>query len=157
MKKLFVLLFITLAGFTMQAQTYKGSEKFRSIEEKLNEEYCSGLFKTTDGTILDVASSNNARSYINILEWLQGQVAGLQIYNVGSGVRVPVIRGSVPGIYVDEIAVSLNYIDMLNVNDIAIIKVIKTPFYGGFNGGGGAIAIYTHGGEEEEENPEGTR
>jgi hypothetical protein len=32
-----------------------------------------------------------------------------------------------------------------------MIKVIRSPFYGGFNGGGGAIAIYTIKGEDEEE------
>ena len=63
---------------------------------------------------------------------------------------MPVIRGAVPGVYVDEILVPLNFLDALNVNDIAIIKIIKTPFLGGFNGAGGAIAIYTIGGEEED-------
>ncbi|HMU47136.1 MAG TPA: hypothetical protein PKC72_12265 [Chitinophagaceae bacterium] len=145
-----MLFIIAWFGFSIQAQDYKGSETNKTTEDKLNDEYCSGLFKTTDGTILDVASSISAGSYLNILDWMDGRVAGLQVYTVGSGIRVPVIRGSVPGIYLDEMPVSLNYLSMINTNDIAIVKVIKTPFYGGFNGGGGAIAIYTLGTEEDD-------
>lgn len=150
MKKINLLIMVALLGFAMQAQDYKGSETNKTTKDKLNDEYCSGLFKTTDGTILDVASSISAGSYLNILDWMDGRVAGLQVYTVGSGIRVPVIRGSVPGIYLDEMPVSLNYLSMINTNDIAIVKVIKTPFIGGLNGGGGAIAIYTFGTEEDE-------
>ena len=78
-------------------------------------------------------------------------MAGLQIYTTSMSIRIPFIRGNVPGIYLDEMNVSPGLLNAINVNDIAIIKIIKTPFLGGFNGGNGAIAIYTHGGEEEEE------
>ena len=81
---------------------------------------------------------------------MQGRVAGLQIYTSGNGNSYPIIRGNVLGIFVDEMPVQLNFLNFLNMNDIAIFKIIKTPFYGGFNSGGGAIAIYTLGGEEEE-------
>lgn len=150
MKKISVLVTSIFLSLLISAQAYKGNTPTTTSEEKLNELYCSGLFKTTDGTILDVASEVSARGYLNILDWLQGRVAGLQVYTSRMGVSIPVIRGSVPGIYVDEMPVSMSYLQMLNINDIAIVKVIKTPFYGGFNGGGGAIAIYTLGGEEAE-------
>ncbi|MBL7710517.1 MAG: TonB-dependent receptor plug domain-containing protein [Chitinophagaceae bacterium] len=150
MKKISVLVTSIFLSLLISAQAYKGNTPTTTPEEKLNELYCSGLFKTTDGTILDVASEVSAKGYLNILDWLQGRVAGLQVYTSRMGVSIPVIRGSVPGIYVDEMPVSMSYLQMLNINDIAIVKVIKTPFYGGFNGGGGAIAIYTLGGEEEE-------
>jgi hypothetical protein len=143
-----LLSFITLS---LSAQSYRGSQQKQTAEEKLNDLYCTGLFHSTDGTILDVTSSISSRGYFNILEWLQGRVAGLQIQTSRSGILYPVIRGNVPGVYVDEMPVPINYLSFLNVNDIAIIKVIKTPFYGGFNGGGGAIAIYTIGTEEEDE------
>ncbi|MBC7873278.1 MAG: TonB-dependent receptor plug domain-containing protein, partial [Ferruginibacter sp.] len=145
MKKLFIILFAGVLILPASAQEYKGA-RAKSQEEKLNEEYCTGLFKSAEGTILDVSSSTNAGGYTNVLDWLQGRVAGLQIYTSGTGVTIPVIRGTVPGIYIDEIPVSLNSLGILNINDIAIIKVIKNPFYGGFNGSGGAIAIYTLGG-----------
>jgi hypothetical protein len=151
MKKIITAVAAVLLVLTVSAQYKNAGRQPKSIEEKLNEMYATGLFKTTDGTILDVASTNSAKGYINILDWLQGRVAGLQVYTSRSGVPIPYIRGGVPGIYVDEMLVSASYLNLINVNDIAMVKVIKTPFYGGFNGGNGAIAIYTLGGEEEEE------
>lgn len=151
MKNLFIVLTSIFLSLAASAQKYKGSANYISPDQKLNDMYCSGMFKTTDGTILDVASNVSANSYLNILDWMQGRVAGLQIYSSRNGVSIPVIRGGVPVIYVDEMPVSASFLNSLNVNDIAIVKVIKTPFFGGFNGGNGAIAIYTLGGEEEEE------
>lgn len=138
-------------SLAVTAQSYKGRQAIQSYEEKLNELYCTGLFKSTDGAILDVGSQTSVRTYFNILDWLEGRVAGLQIYNTSTGIRIPVLRGNIPGIYLDEIAISPGTLNMININDIAIVKIIKTPFFGGFNGGGGAIAIYTFGNEEEEE------
>ena len=150
MKNLIIILLTGLSGLTASAQVYKSSNA-ATAEEKLNEEYCSGFFKSTDGTIIDVASSTSAAAYTNILDWLRGRVAGLQVYTSRTGISIPVIRGGVPGIYVDEIPVTASYLDMLNVHDIAIVKIIKTPFFGGFNSGYGAIAIYTLGEEEGDE------
>ena len=151
MKKIFLAGLAGLFSVALSAQSYRGDRVIQTPEQKLNDLYCSGLFRSTDGTILDVASSISSRGYTNILDWLQGRVAGLQVYTSANGSPYPVIRGNVPGIFVDEIPVQLNFLHFLNLNDIAIVKVIKTPFYGGFNGGGGAIAIYTLGGEEEED------
>ena len=151
MKKLFVIAIISTISIAISAQSYRGASNKQTPEQKLNEEYCTGFFKGADGIILDVASQASASGYLNILDWLNGRVAGLQIYTNKWGVRFPVIRGSVAGIYIDEMPVSASAVNSLNVNDIAIIKVIKTPFYGGFNGAGGDIAIYTLKGEEEEE------
>jgi hypothetical protein len=148
MKNLFLTAFTALISLAVSAQR---SVNYKSPEQQLNDAYCTGLFKTTDGTVLDVASNTSARSYFNILDWLEGRVAGLQVYTSRTGQSIPVIRGNIPGIYVDEMLVSASYLNALSINDIAIVKIIKTPFYGGFNGAGGAIAIYTLRAEEEEE------
>ncbi len=154
MKKIFFVLITVLLALHVSAQSYRGTDKYKSAEQKLNEMYCSGLFKTTEGTILDIASVPGVGAYTNILDWLHGRVAGLQIFTSRTGVSVPFIRGGVPGIYIDEMPVTAGDLEMLNTNDIAIVKIIKTPFYGGFNGGNGAIAIYTYTGEEEAEEVE---
>lgn len=151
MKKILVLFTISLLSNLSFAQSYKGDIENKSIEQKLNDEYCSGLFKSADGQILDVASNISSNAYFNILDWLQGRVAGVQIYKSRTGVSIPVIRGTVPGIYVDEMPVSLSYLTSLPIFDIAIIKIIRSPFMGGFNGSGGAIAIYTVNEEEDDE------
>ena len=135
-------------GITVSAQQTINN---KTAEEKLNEDYCTGLFKTTNGNILDVANDISIHGSSNILDWLDGRVAGLRVYTNRNGISIPVIRGGVPGIFVDEIQVSASYLNTLPVHDIAIVKVIKTPFLGGFNSGSGAIAVYTRGGEEESE------
>ena len=86
------------------------------------------------------------------MDWLDGRIAGLRVYNGRGGIRIPVIRGSVATIFLDEMRLDPSYLNILSVNDIAMIKVIKGPFAGAVgNGGGGVIAIYTLKGEDEEE------
>ncbi len=151
MKKIFLILLAGLVTMPAFSQVYSGQAATKTPEQKLNDEYCSGIFHSSEGKILDVASSTSVLSYINILDWLQGRVAGLQVYTSRTGTSIPVMRGGVPAIYIDELPVSAGQLNMISVNDIAIVKVIRGPFFGGFNSSYGAIAIYTFGGEEEEE------
>ncbi len=151
MKKILLLAFTLMLFLSVTAQSYKGSTRNKSIEEKLNQEYCTGLFKSTEGTIFDMTVTNNTSGYLNILDWLQGRVAGLQIYQSRNGISIPVIRGTVTGVYVDEMPVNLSYLNAISNADIAMIKIIKSPFMSGFNGTGGAIAIYTFNVQEDEE------
>lgn len=150
MKKIFLILVTGYFCIALSAQDYKGAAKYISTEQKLNDQYCTGLFQSTDGTILDLTQRNNAGSYLTILDWLEGRVAGLRIYE-SRGISIPVIRGGIASVYIDENPVSLNTLSAININDIAIVKIIKTPFYGGFNGTYGAIAIYTVDVEEDED------
>ena len=149
MKKIFVLLLLITGSLLTMGQTYSAEKKL-TLQEKLNEQYCSGLFKNADGTILEVADNQTAQSYLNILDWLQGRVAGLQVYTSWSGIKLPVIRGSQAKIYVDEMMVDASYLNLLPVSDIAMVKVIKGPAAGVF-GASAVIAIYTIKDEEEDE------
>ena len=151
MKKIILLVFVSILSVSLFAQHYTG-KNYISPQEKLNNEYCSGLFKTYDGTIIDLQNGNeSANGYLNILEWLQGRVAGLQIYHTRYGTPIPFIRNTRASLFVDEIPVDAGFLTMLAVSDIAMIKIIKQPFAGAVgNGGGGAIAIYTVKGEDEE-------
>jgi hypothetical protein len=123
-----------------------------SREEQLNKEFCSGLFSQPDGNYFDLRNDDmaiSANSYFNVLDWLQGRVAGLQIYNV-QNTRIPVIRNSPAAIFVDEMRVDAGFLNMLPVTDIAMIKVMKGPSLLSWGAAGGAIAIYTKDGEDEE-------
>ena len=140
-----------LAGFISTTISAQQSIDFRSTQEKLNEEYCTGLFRSTHGTVIDVTSEFSTNAYFNILDWLHGRVSGLQVYTSRTGVTIPVMRGRIPGIFIDEFQVSASSLTSLSIHDIAMVKVIKTPFLGGFHSDGGAIAIYTLGGEEDAE------
>ncbi len=152
MKK--IVLSVLAIVFTMMAfaQKYNGDNHI-SQWQKLNDEYCSGLFRSYDGTIIDLTNNNESSlSYRNILNWLEGRVAGLQIYYTWNMTPVPVIRNTIASVFVDEIPVSPDFLNDLSVADIAMIKIIKGPFVGAIgNGGGGVIAIYTFKGDEEEE------
>ena len=148
MKKIFLIAALFTTTLAAMAQIRVSDRK--SPEEILNDRYTSALFKNAEGTIFDI-ENENVQSYINILDWLQGRVAGLQVYTSWSGIRVPVIRGSVATIYVDEMRMDASFLNSLSVNDIGMIKVIKGPFVGAIgNGGGGTIAIYTIRADEEE-------
>ena len=149
MKKILIIVAVLTVSLATFAQKHVSRPK--SQKEILNDKYASGMFKGADGTIFDI-ENENVQAYFNILDWLEGRIAGLQVFVSRSGVRVPVMRGSVATIYVDEMRMDPSFLNALSVNDIAMIKVIKSPFAGAIgNGGGGVIAIYTLKGEDEEE------
>jgi hypothetical protein len=65
-------------------------------------------------------------------------------------------RGGSPQLYLNEIPTDPEMISSVAVTDVAYIKVFRPPFMGGFNGGNGAIAIYTRrGGDTKSEPGEG--
>ena len=150
MKKVFLIATLFTIGLTTMAQV-RLSRPSKTAKEILNDQYCNGLFKSAEGTIIDVRNEN-VHAYLNILDWLEGRVAGLQVFVTKNGLRIPFIRGSMATIYVDEMRMDPPFLNALSVHDIAMIKVIKGPFAGGIgNGGGGTVAIYTLKGEDEEE------
>ena len=149
MKKFFAIAALFTISFTTMAQKY--TSRAKSPKELLNDRYASGLFKSAEGTIFDI-ENETVGAYLNILDWLEGRVTGLQVFVSRNGVRVPVIRGSVATIFVDEMRMDASFLNSLPVHDIGMIKVIKGPFAGAVgNGGGGTIAIYTIRADEEEE------
>jgi hypothetical protein len=152
-KRIVLLVCASLVGLITFAQRYSG-KNYLSPEEKLNNEYCSGLFRTHDGIVFDLQNNNeSAKAYANVLEWLQGRVTGLQIYYTRSGTPVPFIRNTMAAVFVDEVQVDPSFLNNLSTPDIAMIKVIKGPFVGAVgNGGGGTIAVYTLKGEDEDDN-----
>ena len=152
MKKLILSTVILLITFASFSQTRLARVKTK--EELLNEQYCSGLFRTYEGTYFDLVNDNStisAKGYNNILDWLEGRVSGLQVYVTRNNERIPFIRNSRASVFVDEVQVSFDFLSSLSVNDIAMIKIIKGPFAGAINSPGGVIAIYSANGDEEEE------
>jgi len=150
MKKLFLI--ISIIAFSIPGFSQKRIAQVKTKEELLNEEYCSGLFTTHQADyfdLLDEKLNASAMGYFNILDWLPGRVAGLQVYTTRNNVRIPFIRNQRAGVYVNEVRVDYDYLSLLPVTDIAMIKIIKGPFVGGWGGAGGTIAIYTIRGEED--------
>lgn len=95
----------------------------------------------------------------NILESLQGRVAGLQVTRSGMNEFSAVIRGQGTPLYLlDGIPISEGTMQSINQFDISRIEILKGPgsagIYGG-RAGGGVIAFFTQrGGEPEEVDPE---
>lgn len=146
-----------------EANDYAEKKKYKELEEVivkskgktptqlLDEKYTSGLF-TGDGIQFDLLNDPAAQSAMDIFTFLQGRVAGLQISGQGSGASLS-WRGGAPQLYIDEMPATTDFVANINVQDVAYIKAFRPPFMGGFNGGNGAIAIYTRRGGDVKQDP----
>ncbi|MDP4284152.1 MAG: hypothetical protein Q8891_06990 [Bacteroidota bacterium] len=133
-------------GKVLETVTIKGRSK--SPVDVMDEKYTSGLFSGGDAFQFDLLTDPSARSSIDIFNYLQGKVAGLQI-NTSSHPPTLQWRGGTPQIFLDETPSDANMISSIPVSDVAYIKVLRPPFIGGIGGGGaGAIAIYTRHGDD---------
>jgi hypothetical protein len=156
MKKLIFAPALILLAYAAQGQTRLAQPVSKA--EVLNKAYCSGLFSTLNADFFDFADpvvNSSAMGYLNVLDWLQGRVAGLTVYTTHTNLRIPFIRNQRAGVYLNEMWVSYDYLTLLPVTDIAMIKVIKGPFAPSWGGPGGAIAIYTWPGDGSEEDEDG--
>ena len=131
--------FKELETVTVQAKT-------KSAVQIMDEKYASGLFSGGNATQFDVLNDPFGKSG-DIFSYLQGKVAGLQINGQGAGTTLS-WRGGAPQLYVDEMPSDVSMVSGMNINDVAYIKTFTPPFMGGFNGGNGAIAIYTRRGDD---------
>lgn len=122
----------------------------KSPTEKLDDEYTSGMFKDDNGYTFDVMNDISAQGAMNVFSYLQGRVAGLQISNPMADPPSLSWRGGTPSLFLDEIPVSdASQISNMSMSDIAMIKIYRPPFMGGFGGSpGGAIAVYTRKGAD---------
>jgi len=120
---------------------------------EMDKKYTSGLFSGGDAHEFDLVNDPFAASSMDIFQYLQGKVAGLQINSTSNPPSLS-WRGGTPQVYVDEIPTTTDMVSSVPVSDVAYIKVFPPPFMGGFGGGsGGAIAIYTRKGGDRKEEP----
>ncbi len=130
-----------MAEATLQEVIVKS--KVKSPIQLLEEKYVSGMFQGVDGTSFDLSNDPSAMGAMDIISYLQGKVAGLQISGTGASASVS-WRGSTPDFFLNEISTQIDMIVTMPISDIAYIKAIRPPFFGSPGGGsGGAIAIYT--------------
>lgn len=125
---------------TLEAVVVTGKQK--SLKEKLDEQYTSGLFSGGFARVFTTEDDPFAQSAMSILDYLQGKVAGLQISTVGE----PSItrRGSATAVFLNEMSTDLDILQTTPMSDVALIKVFDPPFMGATGGGaGGAVAVYT--------------
>jgi hypothetical protein len=107
-----------------------------------DEQVSSGLFTGGNARIFD-GLDGQFLGFTNILNYLQGRVAGLKVLQSGADYSLQ-WRGQTTAIFLDEMPVDALTISTISPADIAMIKVFSPPFLGAFTGGGGgAVAIYT--------------
>jgi len=123
-------------------ETVQLRSRQKTPAQKLDEEYTSGFFSGGDGYTFSTEDDPFAKSAMSIFAYLQGKVAGLQINTAGQGSAT--WRGSATSFFLNEMTADVGTLQTINMNDVALIKVFRPPFFGGAGGGaGGAIAIYT--------------
>jgi hypothetical protein len=114
----------------------------KSKKQVMDEEYTSGFFRGGDGYTFNTEDDPFAKSSTSVLAYLQGKVAGLQISTAGG--ESATWRGSPTSFFLNEVNAELSSLQSISMNDVALIKVFRPPFFGAMGGGaGGAIAIYT--------------
>jgi hypothetical protein len=111
--------------------------------QQFNEQHVTGLFRSADERLISVMDDPNAVGFMNIFNYLQGRIAGLQISPTGAASW----RGGPVTFFLDEVRVSAQQIGGIPMPDIAIVKAYPSPFFGAA-GGGSAVAIYTRRGGE---------
>jgi len=120
--------------------------KKQTPTEKLNDELSSAMFQSPSETIFDFVNDKLlASGSPDILLWLEGRVAGLQIKRDGADVDA-YIRNKKVDVYLDENKTDLEILRGLNAANIAMIKVVRDDFFGGFGNSNGAILVYTRNG-----------
>jgi hypothetical protein len=135
---------------TLESVTVRG--RVKTDAEKLDEKYASGMFSGGDAYTFDLINDPYAVSMMDIFQYLQGKVAGLQIVTGNGPGGAPSLswRGSSPSLYLNEMQVDASQLQSTPVSDVAMVKVFRPGSGVGFGGGaGGVIAVYTKKGGDE--------
>ncbi|GGE99081.1 TonB-dependent receptor plug domain-containing protein [Hymenobacter cavernae] len=112
--------------------------------QKTTQQDSRKLYTNADATI-KLSDIPAASSYINILQVLQGRVAGLTITGNGFDMQAQIRGQGSPQYLLDGVPVDNSIVNSLSPTDVESIEVLKgasAAIYGS-RGGGGVIAIYT--------------
>ncbi|WP_210519124.1 TonB-dependent receptor [Hymenobacter terricola] len=101
------------------------------------------LYGASGGTVVDFADNPAAQSGMNILQVLQGRVAGLTISGNPPNMTAQIRGSGSPQFILDGQRVDIDVISTLSSTDIESVEVFKGPEAAIFGGSGGVIAIYT--------------
>jgi hypothetical protein len=137
----------TLAAVTVKARP-------KTPQQKLDEEYTSGIFSGGDAYFFNLIGDPSAMGYVDILTYLKGRVPGLMVQTDPTGGGYLTWRGSRTDLFMDEMQVTANTIRTVPMINVAMIKVFRPGTIVSFGGGaGGAVAIYTRKGKDKVSDP----
>lgn len=112
-------------------------KKYPTME--LNKQLSSGIFTTMDAKIFDfVNDDHHVLGAFDILDWLQGRIAGVVFKRNDMGEIAPYLRGVKMRLYLDEIEADPGMISSVPISEIAMVKITK-----GVGLVGSSILIYT--------------
>jgi hypothetical protein len=101
------------------------------------------MYGATGGTVVDFANDPSARSSTNVLQFLQGRVAGLTISGNPPDLSVQIRGLGTPLFILDGMKVDVETISTIPTADVEAVEVFKGQEAAIFGGNGGAIAVYT--------------
>ena len=125
--------------------------KKRSAADSLNKLYASDLFFDSDQTL----AVDESVHYTDIWRYLQANVAGISVTNTDTGTQVffnrfmgtgffsEVEGGNNVQFFLNEVPVSADVIDNVDITDIGLVKVFKDNTAIALGAIRGAIAVYT--------------
>ena len=125
--------------------------KKRSLVDSLNIKYATDFFYDSDQTL----SLDGNANYFDMWQYLQRTVPGIKINKLDTGTQVSFSRyqgldffsenGANNGVqfYLNEIPVTNDIIEYLNVADVGLVKIFKGTTAIALGATEGAIAIYT--------------
>jgi hypothetical protein len=141
-----------LSAKTQQLQSVVVYGTRLSLSQKYAAEYSSGLFNTMDERLIGLMDDVNVQAGSNILQYLTGRVAGLNISGAYSLVPTATWRGGQVFFYIDQMPVDITNLNSIPLSDVAVIKAFPPEFLGNPIGNGGAVAVYTKRGYFSPEN-----
>jgi hypothetical protein len=101
------------------------------------------LYGASGGTVVNFADIPSAQSATNLLQVLQGRVAGLTVSGNPPDMSVQIRGQGTPLIIVDGQRTDVSFISSIPASDVESVEIFKGPEAAIFGGTGGAIAIYT--------------
>ncbi len=118
--------------------------KIKSKLQQYDEEYSRGAFQNNEAIVFDGLGKDDIARSSGILVFLQGKIPGMTIEKDADGIDIAKWRNEIAEIYLDEFRVDNISQTFIAPTEVAMIKVYRPPSYlSSFNGGAGAIAIYT--------------
>ena len=101
------------------------------------------LYGATGGTVVNFANNLSMQTGGNVLQMLQGRVAGLSISGNPPNLTVQIRNSGTPIFVLDGMRVDVDVINSLSTSDIESVEIFKGNEAAIFGNSGGVIAIYT--------------
>jgi hypothetical protein len=133
---------------TLASVTVTGRPK--TLQQKLDEEYTSGLFSGGDAYFFNVIGDPTAIGFVDVLTYLKGRVPGLTVQTDQTGGGYLTWRGSRTDLFLDEMQVTANTMRTMPMVNVAMIKVFRPGTISAIGGGaGGSVAVYSRKGKDK--------